>query len=118
MIKGIHSIVYTKDAEKLREFFKDVLELPYIDTGGGWLIFALPPAEIAAHPTEGKPFHELYFMCDDINSTLDKLKAKGVKVVQEVTDQGWGLLATIMIPGGDEFGIYQPKHPMAINLKK
>jgi predicted enzyme related to lactoylglutathione lyase len=116
MITGIHAIVYSKEAEKLRSFFKDVLEWPHIDSGGGWLIFALPPAEIAAHPSDGEPFHELYLMCDDINLTLEKLQSKGVEIVQEVSDQGWGLLATIKIPSGDEFGIYQPKHPVAINM--
>ena len=98
------------DAEKVRAFLSDVLELPSVDAGGGWLIFALPPAELAVHPADGTPRHELYLMCDDIEVTLAELRAKGVKVAREVSDQGWGLLAAIRLPDGTDFPIYQPRH--------
>jgi len=117
MISGIHTLIYSKDAKRAREFFKDVLELPSVDAGEGWLIFALPPAELAIHPTEGKSYHELYFMCEDIKETTDKLKKKGIKIIDPITDRGWGLVTRIKLRSGDEFGLYQPKHPAAIGLK-
>ena len=111
MITGIHAIVFSPDAMRVREFFADVLNLRSVDAGGGWLIFALPPAELAVHPTDGDGRHELYLMCDDIQATLAELRAKGVEVARDVTDQGWGLLAAIRLPDGGEFPIYQPRHP-------
>jgi len=111
MITGMHAIVFSTDAEKVRAFFADVLNLRSVDAGGGWLIFALPPAELAVHPTDGAGRHELYLMCDDIEATLADLRAKGVEVAGEVSDQGWGLLAAIRLPDGEEFPIYQPRHP-------
>lgn len=111
MITGIHAIVFSPEAEKVRAFFADVLGLPSADAGGGWLIFALPPAELAVHPAEGGSHHELYLMCDDIQATLSDLRSKGVEVAREVSDQGWGLLAAIRLPDGSEFPIYQPRHP-------
>jgi predicted enzyme related to lactoylglutathione lyase len=111
MITGMHAIVFSPDAAKVREFFADVLNLRSVDAGGGWLIFALPPAELAIHPTDGYGRHELYLMCDDIQATLAELRAKGVAVARDVTDQGWGLLAAIRLPDGGEFPIYQPRHP-------
>lgn len=110
MITGIHAIVFSPDAAKVRDFFADVLDLRSVDAGGGWLIFALPPAELAVHPAEGAGRHELYLMCDDIRATLAELRAKGVEVARDVTDQGWGLLAAIRLPDGGEFPIYQPRH--------
>ena len=110
MITGLHAIVFSPDAEKVRAFFADVLDLPSVDAGGGWLIFAMPPAELAVHPADGDR-HELYLMCGDIHETLAGLRAKGVEVAREVSDRGWGLLAAIRLPDGAEFGIYQPKHP-------
>lgn len=113
MINGAHAIVYAKDASKARAFFKDVLGLPSADAGRGWLIFGLPPSEVAAHPAEGdqEGRHELYLMCDDIKKTVAELKAKGVEFTGEPSDQGWGILVTLKIPGGGEMGLYQPRHP-------
>lgn len=111
MITGIHAVVFSQEAEKVRGFFADVLGLPSADAGGGWLIFALPPAELAVHPAGGGR-HELYLMCDDIHATLAVLRDRGVTVTREPTDQRWGLLAAISLPDGTEFGIYQPAHPM------
>jgi catechol 2,3-dioxygenase-like lactoylglutathione lyase family enzyme len=110
MITGIHAIVFSPEAEKVRDFFADVLGMSSVDAGGGWLIFALPPAELAVHPADGDPRHQLYLMCDDIGATLAELKGKGVEVAQDVSDQGWGLLAAIRLPDGSEFPIYQPRH--------
>jgi predicted enzyme related to lactoylglutathione lyase len=112
MITGMHAIVFSPQAEKVRAFFADVLGLSSVDAGGGWLIFALPPAELAVHPSgDDGPRHELYLMCDDIHATLDELRRRGVAVAREVSDQGWGLLAAIRLPDGEEFPIYQPRHP-------
>jgi predicted enzyme related to lactoylglutathione lyase len=111
VITGVHAIVFSPEAEKVRAFFKDVLSLPSVDAGGGWLIFALPPAEVAVHPTDGNGHHELYLMCDDIQATLAELRGKGVEVAREATDQGWGLVAAIRLPDGSEFPIYEPRHP-------
>jgi predicted enzyme related to lactoylglutathione lyase len=111
VITGVHAIVFSPDAQKVRAFFADVLNLPAADAGGGWLIFALPPAELAVHPADGDTRHELYLMCDDIQATLAELRAKGVEVARDVSDQGWGLLAAIQLPDGSELPIYQPRHP-------
>ena len=111
MITGVHAIVFSPDAERVRAFLTDVLDLPSVDAGDGWLIFALPPAELAVHPgPEAAGHHELYLMCDDIHATLAELRAKGVEVARDVADQGWGLLAAIRLPDGGEFPIYQPRH--------
>jgi catechol 2,3-dioxygenase-like lactoylglutathione lyase family enzyme len=110
MITGMHAIVFSPEAEKVRDFFADVLGMSSVDAGGGWLIFALPPAELAVHPADGAAHHQLYLMCDDIGATLAELKGKGVEVAQDVSDQGWGLLAAIRLPDGSEFPIYQPRH--------
>jgi predicted enzyme related to lactoylglutathione lyase len=111
VITGMHAIVFFSQAEKVRAFFADVLGLPSADAGGGWLIFALPPAELAVHPADGDSHHELYLMCDDIHATLAELTGKGAEVARGVSDQGWGLLAAIRLPDGSEFPIYQPRHP-------
>lgn len=113
MITGLHAIVYAADADRARAFFRDVLELPNVDAGDGWLIFAAPPAELAVHPAGG-PSHELYLMCDDVHRTVEELAAKGVEFTAPVTDQGWGLLTSLQIPGGGELGLYEPRHPTAI----
>jgi predicted enzyme related to lactoylglutathione lyase len=94
--------------------------LPSADAGRGWLIFGLPPSEIAAHPTDhgGQPgTHELYLMCDDIKKTVAELKAKGVEFTGEPKDQGWGILTTLKIPGGGEMGLYEPRHPRPPQVK-
>jgi predicted enzyme related to lactoylglutathione lyase len=111
MITGLHAIVFSPDAAKVRAFFADVLNLPSADAGGGWLIFALPPAELAVHPADGDGRHQVYLMCDDIQATLAELRAKGVEIARDASDQGWGLLAAIRLPDGEEFPIYQARHP-------
>ena len=109
MITGTHAIVYTTDAEATRAFFRDKLGLEWVDSGDGWLIFALPPAELAAHPADA-PRHELFFLCDDIEATVAELAAKGVEVTAPITDQGWGLLTSIAVPGAGTIGLYEPRH--------
>jgi hypothetical protein len=113
MITGAHIIVYSKNPEADRAFFRDVLKFSSVDAGHRWLIFALPPAEAAFHPSEKNDLHELYFMCDDLNSTMDSLKAKNV-TCGAVKEERWGSLTTIALPGGGKIGLYQPKHPTAI----
>jgi catechol 2,3-dioxygenase-like lactoylglutathione lyase family enzyme len=115
VITGAHVIVYSSDADADRAFFRDVLEYPHVDAGGGWLIFKLPPAEVAVHPVEGAGSHELYLMCDDVNATVEQLAAKGV-TCGSLSDQGWGLLTSIRLPGGGELGLYEPRHPKATEL--
>jgi catechol 2,3-dioxygenase-like lactoylglutathione lyase family enzyme len=114
MITGAHVIVYSPDADADRAFFRDVLQYPHVDAGGGWLIFKLPPGEVAVHPADG-PSHELYLMCDDVTATVEQLAAKGV-TCGEVSDEGWGLLTSIRLPGGGELGLYEPRHPKATEL--
>jgi catechol 2,3-dioxygenase-like lactoylglutathione lyase family enzyme len=116
MINGAHVILYSRDAEADRDFFRDVLEYGHVDAGRGWLIFTLPPAEIAVHPADGPESHELYFMCDDVEATMAELTAKGVEFTQPVTDEGWGLLTRLRLPGGGEVGIYEPRHERATDL--
>jgi len=111
VINGVHAVVFSREADKVRAFFADVLGLAAVDAGGGWLIFALPPAELAVHPADGDGHHELYLMCDDIHATLTELRGKGVEVAREVSDQRWGLMAAIRLPDGSEFPIYEPRHP-------
>ncbi len=117
MINGAHIILYSTDAEADRVFIRDVLGFAGIDAGDGWLIFKLPPAEIAVHPTDGPGKHEFYLMCDDIEKTLADLTARGVTISHPASDQRWGLLASIKLPGGSELSIYQPRHPTAYNLE-
>jgi catechol 2,3-dioxygenase-like lactoylglutathione lyase family enzyme len=114
MISGAHVIVYSRDADADRAFFRDVLEYPHVDAGGGWLIFKLPPGEVAVHPAESQSA-ELYLMCDDVNATVEQLAAKGV-TCGPVSDEGWGLLTSIRLPGGGELGLYEPRHPRATEL--
>ena len=115
MINGAHAIIYSHDPEADRTFFKEVLGLHHVDAGGGWLIFALPPAEVAVHPAEpGKPGHELFLMCRDIDAAVKELTGKGVTVEPRFHDEPWGRLAFIKLPGGGNLGIYQPRHPLAL----
>lgn len=114
MINGLHALIYAKNAAKARAFLKDVLGFPSVDAGKGWLIFAMPPAELAAHPADDPDdsgTHELYFMCDDIKKTVAQLKGKGVKFTRPITDQGYGLVTRMKIPGGGKIGLYEPRHP-------
>lgn len=114
MFIGAHTILYSSDADADRAFFGDVLNFDSVDAGGGWLIFGLPPGELACHPSEGTSSYELYLMCEDVYATVEALRAKGVEFTQEISDQGWGLLTAIKTPSGSELGLYQPKHPTAI----
>src|SRR3954449_10564725 len=110
-ITGVHAILYTEDAAADRAFVADVLGLTSVDAGDGWLIFALPPAELAAHPASADGGgYELYLMCDDIEATVRELEAKGVRFSGDVTRQRWGLMIAIELPGGGRLGLYEPLH--------
>ena len=111
MITGVHAIIFSTDADAVRAFLGDVLEFPSVDAGGGWPIFALPPAELAAHPAEGAGHHELYLICDDIHATVRELAGKGVSLTRPIADAGWGLVTAIAMPDGRELGLYEPRHP-------
>ena len=113
MIFGGHVIVYSKNASADRAFFRDVLGLVSVDAGHGWLIFALPPSELAVHPAEENDRHELYFMCSDLKAEISSLGDKGV-LYSEVQEARWGSIVKIRLPGGGEVGLYQPKHPTAL----
>jgi predicted enzyme related to lactoylglutathione lyase len=117
MINGVHSLIYTKQPEEMRTFFRDVLGLKFVDAGGGWQIFALPPAEVAMHPDDQDTHVEMYLMCDDIEGTLADLKTKGVEISHPVEDRRWGLSAGIRMPDGSVMGIYEPRHATAIGTK-
>jgi predicted enzyme related to lactoylglutathione lyase len=110
VITGVHAIIYSEQAQAAREFFRDVLGWDSVDAGHGWLIFALPPAELAVHPDGGPDRHELYLMCDDLDATLGELRAKGVEPVEDVTAQRWGRTTAIGIPGGGRIALYEPAH--------
>jgi catechol 2,3-dioxygenase-like lactoylglutathione lyase family enzyme len=109
MITGAHAIVYSRDPEADRAFLREVLGLPHVDVGGGWLIFGLPPAEVAVHPAEDNGRHELYLLCDDVAAFVATMQARNV-ACGPVTDQRWGLLTEIVLPGGGKLGVYQPRH--------
>jgi hypothetical protein len=115
MINGAHVIVYSTNADADRAFFREVLGYPHVDAGGGWLIFKLPPAEVAVHPTESTGRHELYLMCDDLDATVATLSERGVTCTPP-TDEGWGILTTLTLPGGGDLGLYQPRHERATDL--
>ena len=116
MINGGHVIIHSRDPEADRAFFRDVLGYPYVEAGGGWLIFKLPPAEIAVHPTDGPETHEFYLMCDDVEATMSELAAKGVEFIRPVSDERWGRLTRLRLPGGGELGMYEPRHERATEL--
>jgi catechol 2,3-dioxygenase-like lactoylglutathione lyase family enzyme len=115
MISGAHVIIYSKDAEADRAFFRDVLGFPSVDAGHGWLIFGMPPAEAAFHPADDVGRHELYFMCDDLKTTMSALTKKGVAFLA-VEEARWGSITKLRLPGGAEVGLYQPKHKTALEL--
>jgi catechol 2,3-dioxygenase-like lactoylglutathione lyase family enzyme len=110
VLTGAHAVLFAEDAEAARAFLRDTLGLDGLDAGGGWLIFGLPPSEIAVHPADTGGRHELYLMCDDIRATVAELEAKGVEFTQPVSDVGWGLLTAIRVPGAGELGLYEPRH--------
>ena len=109
MINGAHVVIHSKDPEADRIFFRDVLRFPSADAGHGWLIFAMPPLEAAFHDSEKNNQHELFLMCDDLQATLEDLKSRRVPV-SEVSEQRWGKLASLTLPGGGKIGLYQPQH--------
>jgi catechol 2,3-dioxygenase-like lactoylglutathione lyase family enzyme len=111
VIKGAHVTVFAEEADAARAFFRDVLELDVVDAGGGWLIFALPPAEVAMHPTdEPGGRHELYLTCDDVEATVAELSARGVEFEDGVSDEAWGRLTHMRVPGMGRLGLYEPRH--------
>jgi hypothetical protein len=116
LISGAHVVIYSKDAVADRKFFRDVLKFSYVDAGDGWLIFTLPPAEVAVHPLKSSSkeevAHSLFLMCDDLESTMKSLKRRKVKC-GVIDEQSWGKVAMIKLPSGAELGLYQPKHPVA-----
>ena len=117
MITGAHAIVFAEEPGAARAFFDDTLGLRAVDAGGGWLIFALPPAELACHPTvaEDSGRHELFLMCDDIDATVAELEAAGVEFVAPISDEAFGRLTRMRVPGGGELGLYQPTHPSPLS---
>jgi catechol 2,3-dioxygenase-like lactoylglutathione lyase family enzyme len=115
MLSGAHVIIYSKDADADRAFFKDVLGFASVDAGHGWLIFALPPSEVAFHPADDNDRHELFFMCDDLKTEMSALADKGVKC-STVEEARWGSITRIQLPGGGKVGLYEPKHPTALGL--
>ena len=115
MINGAHIIQYSANAEADRAFLRDVLQFSSVDAGHGWLIFKLPPAEAAFHPTDGEKGAELYLMCDDLQAEMKSLEAKGVRF-STITEARWGIVTHIELPSGGTIGLYQPKHPTALSL--
>jgi hypothetical protein len=118
-ITGAHAVLYTAEPEALRDIFRDTFGFKHVDAGDGWLIFSLPPAELGIHPADGPTFesgvrHQLTLMCDDIATTVDELRSMGVHVRGEPLDEGWGITTTLVLPGGVEVMLYEPRHPTAI----
>jgi catechol 2,3-dioxygenase-like lactoylglutathione lyase family enzyme len=109
MINGAHTIIFSTDADADRDFLRDVLGLPHVDVGHGWLIFGLPPAEVAVHPADTNGKHELYLMCDDVEALVDSMRARSI-ATGPIRDQGWGLVTEITLPSGGKLPIYQPRH--------
>jgi catechol 2,3-dioxygenase-like lactoylglutathione lyase family enzyme len=112
-IIGTHTILYTSEPEALRATLRDVFGFDHVDAGDGWLIFAVPPAEMGVHPADG-PAHQVSFMCDDIAATKAELEAKGIEFRGEPENGGFGIVATMVLPGGVDVMLYQPRHPTAI----
>ena len=121
-IIGTHALLYTSEPDAVREIFRDVLGFDFIDVGHDWLIFALPPAELGVHPGEGPTFdagvrHQLSFMCDDLDATIEELRAKGIEIQGEPQNERWGITTTMVLPGGLDVMLYQPLHPLAISTE-
>jgi hypothetical protein len=109
MLIGAHSIIYSRKPEADRAFLRDVLQLPHVDVGDGWLIFGLPPAEVGVHPSDQNDVHEFYLMCDDVAAFVADMRKRGV-ACGPVRDRGWGMLTHVKLPGGGKLGVYQPRH--------
>lgn len=116
MISGVHAVLFSNESEQVRAFFRDALGFPSVDAGDGWLIFALPPAELSIHPTGEDSSVELYLLCDDLEATVKELGAKGVACSGPIADRDWGRLTYLELPGGVKLGLYEPKHPTALDL--
>jgi hypothetical protein len=116
MIHGVHALLTVPQVEEVRAFLRDVLELPFVDAGHGWLIFGLPPAELGVH-SGGESRADLYLLCDDVHATVRDLQAKGVEFAGPVREERWGLVTAIRLPGGGELGLYEARHPLATSLK-
>jgi catechol 2,3-dioxygenase-like lactoylglutathione lyase family enzyme len=117
MITGAHVILYSSDAEADRAFLADLLGTPSVDAGGGWTILQLPPGEVAVHPAESSGSVELYLVCDDVEATVADLDGRGIAVEEPVSDQGWGRLTSVRLPGGGRVGLYEARHPTAFDLR-
>ncbi len=115
MIYGAHAFVYSRAPQEARELLNTILGTTTVDAGGGWLIYALPPSEIAVHPTDGAPRIDLYLMCQDIEATILELREKGVKFSKPVQEVSWGRVCAIALPGGGELGLYQPRHASPVD---
>jgi hypothetical protein len=116
VIRGAHVILYSSDAAADRSVLRHLLGLPHVDAGDGWLIMQLPPGEVAVHPAETSGAAELYLVCDDVDATVAELAERGVPVEGGVSDQGWGRLTTVRLPGGGRVGLYEARHPTAFDL--
>jgi hypothetical protein len=109
MLTGAHMVLYSRNVEADRAFFREVLKLPSVDGGGGFLIFALPAAELGVHEGESNGRHELYLMCDDVNALVAEMKRRSI-ACSAVQDEGWGLVTQLTLPGGGKLGVYEPRH--------
>ena len=114
MINGAHAVIFSSDPDADRTFLRDVLGLPHVDVGGGWLIFGLPPAELAVHPSDSNDVHELYLMCDDVEIVIGRLAEHGIDC-GDIEDMGWGRLTNLTLPGGGRLGVYEPRHERPVN---
>jgi len=116
MISGVHAVLFSHEAEQVRAIFRDALGFSSVDAGDGWLIFALPPAELSVHPTDNDSSVELHLLCDDLEATITELGAKGVACSGPIADEDWGRLTYLELPGGPKLGLYEPKHPASLGL--
>jgi predicted enzyme related to lactoylglutathione lyase len=118
MINGTHAVLFSRDPEAVRAYFRDVLEFATVDAGGGWLIFALPPAELGVHPADASSSASLYLLCDDLDSTMEELSGRGAVFAGPIAEQEWGRVVSLALPDGGELGLYQPKHPTTAGIRE